>query len=164
MIDKKSGVNRREESQKLELKTRDTTMAKPDYAVLEVEEEDFLTAVAAAEANALSNKRRRVHSSVSAEEGVYTAALRGSNSLAWKQTATVSSGAPGSRGLSSVSSAGKSNGDESSPPEKPCPCGSGTCLVLTSNTQKNPGRKFYKCPLREVDFDCSNFECVGVCP
>lgn len=34
--------------------------------------------------------------------------------------------------------------------DKPCPCGSGNCLVLTSNTAKNPGRKFYRCPLREV--------------
>jgi len=32
--------------------------------------------------------------------------------------------------------------------DKACPCGAGTCLVLTSNTLKNPGRKFYKCPTR----------------
>ncbi|XP_066381877.1 uncharacterized protein [Miscanthus floridulus] len=32
--------------------------------------------------------------------------------------------------------------------DKACPCGAGTCLVLTSNTLKNPGRKFYKCPMR----------------
>ncbi|KAG6493878.1 hypothetical protein ZIOFF_048881 [Zingiber officinale] len=32
-------------------------------------------------------------------------------------------------------------------PEKACPCGTGTCLIRTSNTPKNPGRKFYKCPL-----------------
>jgi hypothetical protein len=32
--------------------------------------------------------------------------------------------------------------------EKACPCGAGSCLVLTSNTPRNPGRKFYKCPMR----------------
>ncbi|XP_010249324.1 PREDICTED: uncharacterized protein LOC104591895 isoform X2 [Nelumbo nucifera] len=29
---------------------------------------------------------------------------------------------------------------------KQCPCGVGACLILTSNTEKNPGRKFYRCP------------------
>jgi hypothetical protein len=28
-----------------------------------------------------------------------------------------------------------------------CPCGGGTCRVSTSNTVKNPGRKFYACPV-----------------
>ncbi|CAD6206946.1 unnamed protein product [Miscanthus lutarioriparius] len=32
--------------------------------------------------------------------------------------------------------------------DKACPCGAGTCLVLPSNTLKDPGRKFYKCPMR----------------
>ena len=126
-------------------------MVEPGDAVLE--DEDFLSAVAAAEANALSNKRRKTGTSAAAEEGAYTAALRGSNSMAWKQSTTASFSAPASRGLSSVSSSGQSSGGDSSPPEKPCPCGLGTCLVLTSNTQKNPGRKFYKCPIREVDFN-----------
>ncbi|KAK9117737.1 hypothetical protein Sjap_016684 [Stephania japonica] len=30
-------------------------------------------------------------------------------------------------------------------PDKECPCGAGTCAVLTSNTPRNPGRKFYRC-------------------
>uniref|UniRef100_A0A0E0KJW4 DNA topoisomerase n=1 Tax=Oryza punctata TaxID=4537 RepID=A0A0E0KJW4_ORYPU len=34
--------------------------------------------------------------------------------------------------------------------EKACPCGSGSCLVLTSNTPRNPGRKFYRCPMRTL--------------
>lgn len=37
-----------------------------------------------------------------------------------------------------------------SEPEKACPCGMGNCVVLTANTEKNRGRTFYKCPLREV--------------
>ncbi|KAG6490742.1 DNA-binding protein HEXBP-like [Zingiber officinale] len=43
-------------------------------------------------------------------------------------------------------------------PEKACPCGSGTCLIRTSNTAKNPGRKFYKCPLHPDNGGCSFFE------
>lgn len=37
-----------------------------------------------------------------------------------------------------------------SEPEKPCQCGSGVCLVLTANTERNKGRRFYKCPIRQV--------------
>ncbi|KAI9215532.1 hypothetical protein POPTR_T125504v4 [Populus trichocarpa] len=47
-----------------------------------------------------------------------------------------------------------SPGSSSSPsvqvPDLPvvrCPCGGGTCRVSTSNTVKNPGRKFYACPV-----------------
>jgi len=47
-----------------------------------------------------------------------------------------------------------SPGSSSSPsvqvPDLPvvrCPCGRGTCRVSTSNTVKNPGRKFYVCPV-----------------
>ncbi|XP_058097505.1 uncharacterized protein LOC131242699 [Magnolia sinica] len=42
--------------------------------------------------------------------------------------------------------------------EKPCPCGSGSCLVLTANTEKNRGRKFYRCPVREENGGCGFFE------
>eukprot|EP00850_Spirogloea_muscicola_P019576 SM000194S04812 [mRNA] locus=s194:27608:29893:+ [translate_table: standard] len=31
-------------------------------------------------------------------------------------------------------------------PDMMCPCGVGLCLVRTSRTEKNPGRRFYKCP------------------
>ncbi|CAN6309030.1 unnamed protein product [Urochloa humidicola] len=41
--------------------------------------------------------------------------------------------------------------------EKACPCGAGSCLVLTSNTPRNPGRKFYKCPTRD-NGGCNFFE------
>ena len=42
-------------------------------------------------------------------------------------------------------------------PEKACPCGLGSCILLTANTPKNRGRKFYKCPLREVILSISHF-------
>ncbi|XP_028555390.1 DNA-binding protein HEXBP isoform X2 [Dendrobium catenatum] len=42
--------------------------------------------------------------------------------------------------------------------EKHCPCGSGTCLILTSNTAKNPGRMFYRCPLKAENGGCNFFE------
>ena len=38
-------------------------------------------------------------------------------------------------------------------PPKQCECGGGLCTVKTSNTQHNPGRRFYKCPAQ-----CSFFE------
>ncbi|KAL5217953.1 hypothetical protein ABZP36_018637 [Zizania latifolia] len=41
--------------------------------------------------------------------------------------------------------------------EKACPCGAGSCLVLTSNTPRNPGRKFYRCPMRD-NRGCNFFE------
>ncbi|KAF5946117.1 hypothetical protein HYC85_016345 [Camellia sinensis] len=43
-------------------------------------------------------------------------------------------------------------------PEKACPCGLGACIVLTANTEKNRGRQFYKCPLREENGGCGFFE------
>ncbi|KAI0498715.1 hypothetical protein KFK09_019605 [Dendrobium nobile] len=42
--------------------------------------------------------------------------------------------------------------------EKHCPCGSGTCLILTSNTAKNPGRMFYRCPLKAGRGSCGFFK------
>lgn len=35
-------------------------------------------------------------------------------------------------------------------PERNCSCGAGACIVLTANTEKNSGRRFYKCPLKRV--------------
>ncbi|KAG6526802.1 DNA-binding protein HEXBP-like [Zingiber officinale] len=43
-------------------------------------------------------------------------------------------------------------------PDLACPCGSGKCLVLTSNTAKNPGRKFYSCPLAPNNGGCYFFK------
>ncbi|XP_021727684.1 uncharacterized protein LOC110694825 isoform X2 [Chenopodium quinoa] len=34
--------------------------------------------------------------------------------------------------------------------EKACPCGLGSCLVLTANTERNRGRKFFGCPNRQI--------------
>merc|ERR1711907_71607 len=42
-------------------------------------------------------------------------------------------------------------------PVKPCPCGAGPCSVLTSQTPKNPGRRFYKCPAPK-ESSCNFFE------
>ncbi|XP_011004265.1 PREDICTED: uncharacterized protein LOC105110803 isoform X1 [Populus euphratica] len=40
-----------------------------------------------------------------------------------------------------------------------CPCGRGTCKVSTSNTVKNPGRKFYACPVdRRTSGSCGFFK------
>nr|GMC91793.1 DNA-binding protein HEXBP-like [Ipomoea batatas] len=43
-------------------------------------------------------------------------------------------------------------------PEKKCPCGLGICIILTANTDKNRGRKFYKCPSRQENGGCDFFE------
>lgn len=52
--------------------------------------------------------------------------------------------APGGGGSFSAS------GNDTSVAEKACPCGLGVCSVLTANTERNRGRKFYKCPVRQV--------------
>ncbi|KAH7862961.1 hypothetical protein Vadar_011515 [Vaccinium darrowii] len=167
--------------------------------IVEIEDEDFLSQVAAAEAEALSSKRRKISTTTTtsaeekaAAEGVYTAALRGSRSIQFQQQrnssgsnshlkagnnhnvfANTDSGGVGGGGGGSCFKCGKlghwardcgessSNsfglGDQSVP-EKACPCGLGTCLVLTANTDKNRGRKFYKCPVREENGGCGFFE------
>ncbi|XP_043687733.1 uncharacterized protein LOC122638947 [Telopea speciosissima] len=63
----------------------------------------------------------------------------------------------GGGGCGSVGGAERENSDPSVV-EKPCACGLGTCLVLTANTEKNRGRKFYKCPVREENGGCGFFE------
>lgn len=111
------------------------------------EEDDFLLEVAAIEAEAAA-KRPRVSS---IPEGPYMAALKGSKSEQWQQSPLN----PASKSRSvAVTTGGFQRSDgvagEQDFPEKSCPCGVGLCLVLTSTTPKNPGRKFYKCPNREV--------------
>uniref|UniRef100_A0A1D1Y402 Cellular nucleic acid-binding protein n=1 Tax=Anthurium amnicola TaxID=1678845 RepID=A0A1D1Y402_9ARAE len=49
-------------------------------------------------------------------------------------------------------------GSEGDAPRKACPCGLGDCPVLTSNTARNPGRKFYRCPVKEENGGCKFFE------
>lgn len=173
-------------------------------SVIEIEDDDadFLAQVAEAEAHALANKRRKVtpfqNGAIASsranrakddlvDDGLYTAALKGSKSLnlhsssshplrgRGKVVATENDSVLGgdrrSDGGDSCFKCGKvghwardcdatgggggqfgNYGSDPSIPEKTCPCGSGTCLVLTANTEKNRGRKFYKCPLRQVRY------------
>ncbi|CAH2034987.1 unnamed protein product [Thlaspi arvense] len=82
------------------------------------------------------------------------AALEGSKSDQWQ----LSSLNPASKSRSSFQDVsansnpagnyGSETGEQDFP-EKNCPCGVGLSLILTSNTQKNPGRRFYKCPIGE---------------
>ncbi|KAK4766711.1 hypothetical protein SAY87_008353 [Trapa incisa] len=46
---------------------------------------------------------------------------------------------------------------QSSEPDKACPCGVGNCVVLTANTERNRGRRFYKCPHKEENGGCGFF-------
>ncbi|KAK8968239.1 hypothetical protein KSP40_PGU017443 [Platanthera guangdongensis] len=54
--------------------------------------------------------------------------------------------------------AGSADHTDGLAPSMPCLCGAGTCLVLTSNTAKNPGRLFYRCPLKAENGGCNYFE------
>lgn len=77
----------------------------------------------------------------------------------WARDCDAPRGREWGGGLASV---GASSGrEEGEVPEKACPCGSGSCLVRISNTAKNPGRKFYTCPLKVVSVWSSraNFIC-----
>lgn len=176
------------------------------------EDADFLSLVAAAEAEMMSAKRRKIlvdsPKSVDVpakrgyeEEGMYIAALRGSKSLLFQKKSATPFGSlqnDGSKAVVKSKEAGffidaqsgggiSGNGNacfkcggsghwardcsaiavggiDSAVPEKPCHCGSGVCLVLTANTEKNRGRKFYKCPLREENGGCGFFEwCDNSC-
>ncbi|KAG6557510.1 hypothetical protein Mapa_000784 [Marchantia paleacea] len=52
--------------------------------------------------------------------------------------------------------------DEEDVAEKNCPCGAGACIVLKASTEKNLGRRFYKCPLKRDEGQCTFFEwCDG---
>lgn len=42
-------------------------------------------------------------------------------------------------------------------PERQCPCGRGPCIVLTSRTELNPNRDFYRCPVKSADERCKFF-------
>ncbi|KAF3568518.1 hypothetical protein DY000_02017345 [Brassica cretica] len=137
-------------------------MEKSTIQVEELDEsDDFLLELAAIEAEAEAAAKRPKVAAV--PEGPYMAALKGSKSEQWQlnplNPASKSRG--GFQGASVNSNPAGSYGSEAGEqdyPEKNCPCGNGVCSILTSNTQKNPGRKFYKCPNREENGGCGFFQ------
>lgn len=112
----------------------------------------------------------------SGEEGAYTAALRGSKSLTWQMQTQLQSHTPpppragggacfkcGKEGHWARDCDQSSSSSVAAPPsmagvEKGCPCGMGSCVVLTANTERNRGRKFFKCPVRQENGGCGFFE------
>ncbi|XVF63440.1 hypothetical protein PTKIN_Ptkin09bG0087400 [Pterospermum kingtungense] len=122
---------------------------------MEEEEADFLSAVAAAE-ESLAKRHKPNQNDV---DGAYIAALRGSNSRLWQQINPLSAEKKKANinRQSRVGDSASSAGGGCVVPEKSCPCGSGACLVLTANTERNRGRLFYKCPLRQENGGCGFF-------
>ncbi|KAJ4811359.1 DNA topoisomerase [Rhynchospora pubera] len=149
---------------------------------------EFLRSVDQAELDALSvlsskSKRQRVTLS-QGEEGAYTSALKGSHSVQWKESdlrnkstdrrdssvrneggcfkcgemghwARDCPQAP--KAVKDYGPVGAATGEEAEL-YKECPCGAGRCLVLTSNTVKNPGRRFFRCPVKSDMGGCNFFE------
>ncbi|MBA0574786.1 hypothetical protein Golob_007037 [Gossypium lobatum] len=109
--------------------------------IMETEEEEveFLSAVAAAESFAKCRKPNQDEA-----EGAYTTALKGRKSHFWQHINPLNSRVAASAAAGSDS-------------EKTCPCGSGPCLILTSNTERTRGRMFYKCPLLQENGGCGFF-------
>lgn len=130
-------------------------MEKSTIQVEELDEsDDFLLELAAIEAEAEAASAAKRPKVAPVPEGPYMAALKGSKSEHWQMNPLnpASKSRGGFQGVNSNPAAGNygSEAGEQDFPEKDCPCGNGVCSILTSNTQKNPGRKFYKCPNREV--------------
>ncbi|XP_077228954.1 uncharacterized protein LOC143861883 [Tasmannia lanceolata] len=73
-----------------------------------------------------------------------------------KQIGHWSKGCPRKKSEPSVS--GGVVMDGSDPPVWQCDCGGGACLVFTSRTEKNPGRKFYSCPGKPGGGKCKFFK------
>lgn len=133
---------------------------------IEEDDDDFLSQVAEAEAVALSdfnsNKRRRdIYSGdannakavkIEEKEGAYMAALRGSKSLSWQQQNPLQNSTNSTKFAHRPPNGGVADFTVSDPliPDKSCPCCSGTCSIFTANTERNQGRKFYRCPVRQV--------------
>lgn len=150
----------------------------PINPIIEIEDEDFLSQVAAVEADVLSSKRRKLSAaaiSADAEEGLYIAALRGSDIFPPRATAVAKGrnngdsvgGKSGHWARDCVDSESRGGGryignfGKDADADKPCPCGLGACLILTANTEKNRGRKFYKCPVREVRHSLLSLNLLG---
>ncbi|CAN0923868.1 CCHC-type zinc finger nucleic acid binding protein [Linum grandiflorum] len=101
-----------------------------------------------------------------AEEGAYMAALRGRNSVAWQQNPLNRSGSRVNAVSGGGSAGGGGGGDfnrqserqQPSISEKDCPCGQGACVVFTANTERNRGRQFFRCPVRQENGGCGFFE------
>ncbi|KAM7256460.1 hypothetical protein ACFE04_012201 [Oxalis oulophora] len=155
----------------------------PINLIDEDDDEGFLSEIAAVEAKAQSesqSKRRKFNNNnnLSSQsigdikikkekeevaDGAYTAALRGGKSLQafLEQQQKINMSSSNSNSSSYASSGFKtsavSDSVDGSEPSRNCLCG-GVCSVFTANTEKNRGRKFYRCAVRQENGGCGFFE------
>ncbi|KAF9588721.1 hypothetical protein IFM89_015158 [Coptis chinensis] len=121
-------------------------------------DEDFLSQIEAAETKAIINQKRKRIINNNQEEANNNNNKRNNSLITVSDDACFKCGKFGHWSRDCDSNGGLGNETVVVDDDKACPCGLGLCIVYTANTERNRGRKFYRCPAREENGGCGFFE------